>query len=99
MPVLAAIWPRLTPWPFSSRAYSILPSEWRSRSSGVYPPKIRPILPRPLIDRHGGGPYSAEELATIAGVTATDARRVLDQMVAEGLATPPNQPPDTPQPD
>jgi hypothetical protein len=54
---------------------------------------------RAVVERHGGGPYPAEELAAIAGVTAADARRVLDQMVAEGRATPANQPPDAPQPD
>jgi hypothetical protein len=43
---------------------------------------------RVVVARHGAGPYPAEELATIAGVTATDARRVLEQMVTEGLATP-----------
>jgi hypothetical protein len=38
------------------------------------------------IDRHSSGPYPADELATIAGVAA-DARCVLKQMAAEGLAT------------
>lgn len=42
---------------------------------------------RMVIDRHGAGPYPAEELATIAGVAPDDARRVLEQMVTEGLAT------------
>jgi hypothetical protein len=39
------------------------------------------------IDRHGTGPYPADELAGITGITAEDARRVLEQMAAEGLAT------------
>jgi DNA-binding IclR family transcriptional regulator len=42
---------------------------------------------RAVIEQHGAGPYSAEELATVAGITAGDARRVLEQMVTEGLAT------------
>lgn len=50
---------------------------------------------RRVVGRHGAGPYPAEELAAIAGVTAADARRVLDQMVTEGLATPPHPPLDT----
>ncbi len=47
---------------------------------------------RAVVDRHGAGPYPAEEMAAIAGVSAADARRVLKQMVAEGLATPPDTP-------
>jgi predicted Rossmann fold nucleotide-binding protein DprA/Smf involved in DNA uptake len=42
---------------------------------------------RAVIDRHGGGPYPADELAAIAGIPIADARRVLDQLVEEGLAT------------
>lgn len=44
------------------------------------------------LDRHGPGPYPADELAAIAGITPGDTRRVLNQMVDEGLATPGNPP-------
>lgn len=45
---------------------------------------------RAVIERHGGGPYPAEELAAIAGVDAADARRVLEKLARAGLATPPD---------
>ncbi|TMR22492.1 hypothetical protein ETD86_11625 [Nonomuraea turkmeniaca] len=48
---------------------------------------------RAVIERHGGGPYPADELAVIAGVTAEDAQRVLEQMVRDGLAIPAGQQP------
>lgn len=41
---------------------------------------------RRVIQRHGPGPYSPEDLAAIAGIVDVDAlRRVLGQMVADGL--------------
>ncbi|MEV0388181.1 hypothetical protein [Nonomuraea sp. NPDC050643] len=48
---------------------------------------------RAVIERHGGGPYPAEDLAALAGVPLKDAQRVLDQVVRAGLATPPAQRP------
>lgn len=48
---------------------------------------------RTVIERHGGGPYPAEELAAIAGVDAADTRRVLEQLVHARLATPPDATP------
>jgi hypothetical protein len=51
---------------------------------------------RAVVDVHGIGPYPLEDLAAIAGTTVDDARRVLEQMVAEGLAAPVGEPPDRP---
>ncbi|WP_206641447.1 hypothetical protein [Nonomuraea polychroma] len=52
---------------------------------------------RAVIERHGGGPYPAEDLAALAGVSVEDAQRVLEQMVRHGLATPPGgEPPGAP---
>ncbi|MBB6550889.1 hypothetical protein [Nonomuraea rubra] len=52
---------------------------------------------RAVIERHGGGPYPAEDLAALAGVSVEDAQRVLEQMVRHGLATPPGgKPPGAP---
>lgn len=42
---------------------------------------------RVTIDRHGGGPYSIEDLAAIAGVPEPDARRIVEQLVRDGMAT------------
>jgi hypothetical protein len=50
---------------------------------------------RAATERHGPGPWPPEELATIAGCDVGSVRRVLSQMVADGLATPP---PDTGEP-
>lgn len=47
---------------------------------------------RRVVERHGPGPYPPHELATIAGVDADELRRVLDRLVAEGLAMPPDEP-------
>ncbi|GAB2763874.1 hypothetical protein GCM10027174_45640 [Salinifilum aidingensis] len=45
---------------------------------------------RAVIDRHGPGPYPPDELATIAGIDDADRlARVLNRLVAEGLADPP----------
>ncbi|QIZ39889.1 hypothetical protein FDZ84_30410 [Saccharopolyspora sp. ASAGF58] len=45
---------------------------------------------RGAVASHGGAPYPVEDMATLAGVDdAEGVRRVLDQMVAEGLAIPP----------
>jgi hypothetical protein len=40
-------------------------------------------------ERHGPGPWPPEELAVIAGCDVDSVRRVLDQMVNDGLATQP----------
>lgn len=45
-----------------------------------------------VIERHGPGPYPADELAIIAGVDADKARRFLAWMVTAGLAEPPPNP-------
>jgi hypothetical protein len=52
-----------------------------------------------VIARHGpAGPWPADELAVIAEHNADSVRRVLDQMVTEGLATPPaDETPEAPQ--
>ncbi|MEU7899877.1 hypothetical protein AB0B45_44420 [Nonomuraea sp. NPDC049152] len=52
-----------------------------------------------VVDRHGAGPYPAEELAAIAGADVDSVRRVLAQMTAEGLAVPAERPPDAPPSD
>jgi DNA-binding IclR family transcriptional regulator len=46
---------------------------------------------RTAVERHGGGPYPAAELATIAGADPATVRRVLAQMVTDGLAAPANE--------
>ncbi|MEO3857258.1 hypothetical protein [Acrocarpospora sp. B8E8] len=33
-----------------------------------------------MIERHGGGPYPAEDLAAIADVNVVEVRRILEQM-------------------
>jgi hypothetical protein len=42
---------------------------------------------RAVVERHGAGPYPATELAAIAGADTESVRRVLAQMVTEGLAS------------
>ncbi|QNE20667.1 hypothetical protein F1D05_25585 [Kribbella qitaiheensis] len=42
-----------------------------------------------VVERHNPGPYPADELAILAGVTPADVQKVLDRMVADGTATPP----------
>lgn len=49
---------------------------------------------RAVVDRHGSGPYPAGELATFAGIDVEGVRRVLEQMVGEGLAAPADESPD-----
>ncbi len=45
---------------------------------------------RRLVERHGGaGPWSAEDIASIAGCDLASVRRVLRQMAREGFPTPP----------
>lgn len=48
---------------------------------------------RRVVEQHGVGPYPADELAIIAGVSPEDVLRVSEQMVAEGLASPADEPP------
>jgi hypothetical protein len=43
---------------------------------------------RAVVERHGTGPYPVEDLAAIAGADPGDMRRLLSQMVTEGLAEP-----------
>jgi hypothetical protein len=49
---------------------------------------------RAVIQHHGPGPYPADELATLARQDPEAVRRVLANMVANGLAAPPAQPRD-----
>lgn len=47
-----------------------------------------------VVARHGGGAYPIKDLAAIAGIEDLESlSRVLDQMVAEGLAEPPGDTP------
>lgn len=46
------------------------------------------------VDRHGAGPYPAEDLAALAGADVNDVRTVLAEMITEGLAQPAPSPPD-----
>ncbi|MFD8497963.1 hypothetical protein [Amycolatopsis sp. NPDC059657] len=48
---------------------------------------------RRVVEQHGAGPYPADELAIIAGMSTEDVLRVSQQMVAEGLASPADEPP------
>jgi hypothetical protein len=41
------------------------------------------------VTRHGPGPWDLEHLAVAAGVAEPDARRMLGQMVRDGLVRPP----------
>jgi hypothetical protein len=47
---------------------------------------------RVAVERHGGGPYPIEDLAAIAGVPEPDARRIVAQLVRDGMATPDQDP-------
>jgi hypothetical protein len=44
---------------------------------------------RPVVERHGPGPYPADELALLAQQGLDAVHRVLASMTAAGLATPP----------
>lgn len=49
---------------------------------------------RAVVERHGAGPYPDEDLAVLAGLSITDARRALGRLVAAGLAQQTPTPPD-----
>ncbi|WP_280460897.1 hypothetical protein [Nocardia carnea] len=49
---------------------------------------------RAVVERHGVGPYPDEDLAVLAGLSVTDARRALQRLVAAGLAQQTPTPPD-----
>ncbi len=54
---------------------------------------------RRVVERHGPGPYPADDLAVLAGIDDVDGlRRVLEKMVTEGLARPEHtgEPPEPP---
>lgn len=44
---------------------------------------------RRLVERHGGGPWPAEDIAAITGRDPLSVQRVLEQMVRAGLVIPP----------
>lgn len=44
---------------------------------------------RHLIERHGDGPWTAQDIAAITGRGAESVQRVLDDLVRQGFMTPP----------
>lgn len=43
---------------------------------------------RHLLERHGGGPWPAQDITAITGRDADSVRRVLDELVRQGFMTP-----------